>query len=130
MDLRLLQEVFFDYFSGPNYWGIQENFFDYTKKVDWIISNPPYSIFWEFLQHSFEIADNVSFLLPINKVFQRQIIMDYINKWGGIKSIIVFGSGTLLGFPFGFSVANFHFQKGYKGECKIIMGMNEIKKLK
>ena len=33
MDLRLLQEVFFDYFSGPNYWGIQENFFDYTKCI-------------------------------------------------------------------------------------------------
>lgn len=29
-------------------------------------------------------------------------------------------------FPFGFSVGNFHFEKGYKGETKIIMGMKQI----
>lgn len=55
--------------------------------------------------------------------------MDLINKWGGVKSIIIYGSGTLIGFPFGFSVGNFHFEKGYKGDTKIIMGMQEAAKL-
>ena len=45
---------------------------------------------------------------------------------GGVKSIIIFGSGQLIGFPFGFSVGNFHFQKDYKGETKILMGMKNI----
>jgi hypothetical protein len=103
-----------------------KDFFDYNKKVDWIIGNPPYSIFLEFLQKSFEIADNVSFLVPTNKIFQRQIIMEMINKYGGIKSQIIYGSGNLIGFPFGFSVGNFHFQKGYKGNCKLIMGIKQI----
>lgn len=52
--------------------------------------------------------------------------MDMINKYGGIKSIIIYGSGTLLNFPFGFSVGNFHFKKGYKGNTKITMGMKKI----
>lgn len=114
--------------EGSEYCEIREgtNFFDCNKHYDWIIGNPPYSIFEDFLKHAFDISDNVSYLVPTNKVFQRQVIMNMINKWGGLKSMIVYGSGTLIDFPFGFSVGNFHFEKGYKGECKIIMGMNDI----
>jgi hypothetical protein len=114
--------------NGSEYCEIREgiDFFQYKKQVNWVIGNPPYSIFEKFLQKSFEIAENVSFLVPTNKVFQRQLIMDMINKYGGIKSMIIYGSGTLIEFPFGFSVGNFHFKKGYKGECEIIMGMKQI----
>jgi hypothetical protein len=103
-----------------------KDFFMYNEKVDWVIGNPPYSLFEGFLRHGFEIADNVSYLVPTNKVFQRQVIMEMINNYGGIKSIIIYGSGQLIDFPFGFSVGNFHFQKGYKGETKVIMGMKTI----
>lgn len=114
--------------EGSEYCELREgsDFLYYNKKVDWVIGNPPYSIFKEFLQKSFEIADNVSYLVPTNKVFQRQIIMEMINKYGGIKSMIIYGSGTLIDFPFGFSVGNFHFQRGYKGECKLLLGMKSI----
>jgi hypothetical protein len=125
--------AFYDYLPNPKeYCEISEgkDFFMYSKKVDWIIGNPPYSIFLEFLEHSFKLADNVSFLVPTNKIFQRQVIMEMINKYGGIKSQIIYGSGSLIGFPFGFSVANFHFQKGYKGNCEMIMGMKKIFKTK
>ena len=49
---------------------IKENrdFFKYDKKVDWIISNPPYSILDEVLEHSFEIADNIVYLVPLSKI--------------------------------------------------------------
>lgn len=59
------------------------DFFDYDKKVDWIIGNPPYSIFEDWLVHSFELAHEVAYILPTNKVFQRQVIMRIINNWGG-----------------------------------------------
>jgi hypothetical protein len=113
---------------GSEYCEISDgkDFFEFNKRVDWIIGNPPYSNFKEFLEHSFNLSDNVSFLVPTNKIFQRQIIMDMINRYGGIKSQIIFGSGSLIGFPFGFSVGNFHFQRGYKGDCKLIMGMKSI----
>lgn len=121
--------AFFDFMpAGSKYCELEEgsDFLQFNEQMDWIIGNPPYSIFEEFLQHSFRISDNVSFLVPTNKVFQRQIIMDRISKYGGIKSMIVYGSGTLIDFPFGFSVGNFHFKKGYEGETKIIMGMKQI----
>ncbi len=124
--------AFYDYLpAGSEYCELQEgsDFLKYKKQVDWIIGNPPYSIFLEFLRHSFNLAGNVSFLVPTNKVFQRQIIMDMINDYGGLKSIIVYGSGNLIGFPFGFSVGNFHFEKDYKGKCELIMGMKQSSKL-
>jgi hypothetical protein len=121
--------AFYNYLpDGKQYCEIMEgsDFLLYSGKVDWIIGNPPYSIFEDFLKKGFEISDNVSYLVPTNKIFQRQIIMDRINRYGGIKSIIIYGSGQLIDFPFGFSVGNFHFKKGYKGETKIIMGMKSI----
>jgi hypothetical protein len=45
-----------------------KDFFHYTERVDWIISNPPYSIFGEVLDHSFELSDNIVYLIPINKL--------------------------------------------------------------
>ena len=122
--------AFYNYLPEDNrdYCEIQEgkDFFTYDAKVDWVIGNPPYSIFEDFLKKGFEIADNVSYLVPTNKIFQRQIIMEMINKYGGIKSIIIYGSGQLIDFPFGFSVGNFHFERGYKGETKVLMGMKSI----
>lgn len=100
-----------------------KDFFDYNERVEWVIGNPPYSNFRAFLEHSFNIAENVSYLVPVNKVFQSQLTMNLINKYGGIKSMLVFGDArATIGLPFGFSVANFHFQKGYAGKTEILMG--------
>lgn len=114
--------------EGSLYCEIEEDkdFLLFNKQVDWIIGNPPYSIFEEFLEHSFKLSANVSYLVPTNKIFQRQLIMEMINDYGGIQSMIIYGSGSLIDFPFGFSVGNFHFKKGYKGDTKIIMGMDSI----
>lgn len=129
LDPCLGDGAFFKYMpSNSEYCEIRENkdFFDNTKFYDWVIGNPPYSIFEEFLKHSFNISDNVSFLVPTNKVFQRQIIMEMINNYGGIKSIIIYGSGQKINFPFGFSVGNFHFKKNYTGKTEILMGTKKI----
>ena len=121
--------AFYDYFpNNKDYCEIREgkDFLMYSEKVDWVIGNPPYSIFEDFLRKAFEISDNVSYLVPTNKIFQRQIIMEMINKFGGIKSMIIYGSGQLIDFPFGFSVANFHFERNFKGQTNIVMGMKSI----
>ena len=38
-----------------------KNYYDYNKKVDWIVTNPPYSDYNRFLEHSFALADNIVF---------------------------------------------------------------------
>lgn len=121
--------AFFKYMPiGSDYCELREgsDFLRYSGMVEWVIGNPPYSVFEDFLTKGFEISNNVSYLVPTNKIFQRQKIMNMITNYGGIKSMIAYGSGQLIDFPFGFSVANFHFKKDYKGETKIIMGMKNI----
>lgn len=76
-------------------------------------------MFIEFLNHSFRLADNVVFLVPTNKIFQSWNVMDRITLYGGIKAILVYGGGNSIGFPFGFSVGAFHFQRGYTGDTTI-----------
>ena len=98
-----------------------KNFFDCITSVDWIIGNPPYSIFEEFLVHSFTLAHDVVFLVPTNKIFQRKKIMEMINDYGGISGMRIYGSGTTIGFAFGFSVGAFHFTKNYKGLTRIVL---------
>ena len=107
--------------AGSDWCELREgkDFFDYNTKVDYIIGNPPYSIFEDWLRHSFEIAKDVVYILPTNKVFQRQVIMEMISNWGGVKGIMVYGSGSVVGFPFGFSTGTFHFRKEYKGLCDL-----------
>jgi hypothetical protein len=79
---------FYDNFpNGTNkaYCEIAEgkDFYNWIENVDWVIGNPPYSIFHEFLTHAFEISENVCFLVPTNKVFQSWKTMSMINRWGG-----------------------------------------------
>lgn len=114
--------AFYNMFEGEKDWcelRSGKDFFDYDKKVDWIIGNPPYSIFEDWLIHSFELADDIAYILPTNKVFQRKIIMDMINAYGGIKGMRVYGSGQNIGFPFGFSTGAFHFSRNYGGKCDL-----------
>lgn len=94
------------------------DFFACQAKFDWLISNPPYSIFDAVLDHSFEIANNVAYLVPLSKIFSS---MGRIRKWqayGNIKAIWIL-SASKCGFPFGFPAAFVWWQKGYKGETKI-----------
>jgi hypothetical protein len=95
------------------------DFFNYNKKVDWIITNPPYSIYDEFLLHSFEIADNIVFLVPLAKAFKSQKIQKAIEKYGGLKEIVMMGSGGNIGFKFGFPVGCLYYKRNYKGKIKL-----------
>ncbi len=114
--------VFYRHLPEPKDWCEIEkskDFFDYNKNVDWIIGNPPYSIFDEFLFHSFEIADNVVYIIPTNKLFQRVERMEMIEDYGGIYGMRIYGSGQKVGFDFGFSVGAFHIKKSWKGKTEI-----------
>ena len=94
------------------------DFFEYNDKVDWIITNPPYSIFDEVLKHSFEIADNIVYLVPLSKVFSSMGRIRKILDFGNIKEIYIL-SASKCGFPFGFPCCAVHFEKGFKGRTLI-----------
>lgn len=124
--------AFYDYLPEPKeYCELQEgkNFFDYNTPVDWIITNPPYSNYKEFSDHAFKLANNVSFLIPLNKVFSDGAMQVLHRHKMGIKSCLVYGSGSKIGFDWGFPVANYHFQRDYTGDTKMIIGLDKINAL-
>lgn len=94
------------------------DFFDYHERVDWIVTNPPYSNFDRFLAHAFDIAENVVFLVPIGKVFKSWGTIQKVRRYGGIKSVW-FVPASRCGFPFGFPAGAFHFERQYTGPTQI-----------
>tara|TARA_R110002012_G_scaffold267492_2_gene451306 strand:+ start:1283 stop:1819 length:537 start_codon:yes stop_codon:yes gene_type:complete len=101
---------------------IDENkdFFKYNKKVDWIITNPPYSIFEEFLKHSQILSDNIVFLIPMSKAFSSLKRLKMIFNYGNIYSIHIVGASQ-CGFPFGFPACSLYIKKNYTGDTKILL---------
>jgi len=96
------------------------DFFDWPYKVDWIITNPPYSIFPQFLEKCFEVADNVALLIPLAKLVSSLKRINMVMDYGGIVSMRVIGASK-CGFPFGFPAAAIHMQRGYDGNTLIEM---------
>jgi len=47
------------------------DFFDYRERVDWIITNPPWSQIRAFMTHAFSLADQVVFLMTVNHAWTR-----------------------------------------------------------
>ena len=114
--------AFYDNFpSDTKDWcelGEGKDFLTYTQKVDWIITNPPYSIFDDFLDKAFEVADNVVFFVPFSKLFKSKGNDQAVMKYGDVKEIINLGTGNTHGFPVGFLVGAIHYQRNYKGDIK------------
>lgn len=95
-----------------------KDFFDYNQHVDWIISNPPYSIFGAVIAHSIEIADNIVYLIPLNKLTSSFSRVKEIQAYGGIPYIYLL-SPKACNFPFGFCTCAVWIKKGYTGVTHI-----------
>lgn len=100
------------------------DFLAYKGIADWIITNPPYSIYDMFLEKCFEVADNVVLLCPIAKAFKSLKIENLIDSYGGLKEIWLIGSGHSLGFAFGFPTGCLYYKRGYKGMINRIVGIS------
>lgn len=114
--------AFYDFLPEPRYWceiakGV--DFFKWETQVDWIISNPPYSIFDQFLTHSLSLADNIVYLIPVNKLLSSLVKLRQVYEFGGIKHIRYYGAGRAIGFPFGFPVGAVYMKRGHKGPMEI-----------
>ena len=93
------------------------DFFDFNEKVDWVITNPPWSKIRKFLQHSMELSNNVCFLMTINHIWTKARLKDIKSAGFGINEIYLFD--TPSNFPqMGFQVGMVHLKKNYKGDIK------------
>lgn len=93
-------------------------FFDFDEKVDWIITNPPWSKIKSFLNKSLSLADNICFLFTINHLWTKHRLNNIKTKGFGIKEICLFD--TPRNFPpLGFQVGVVYLKKGYIGDIKL-----------
>jgi len=103
-------------------WGYCEikegkDFFDFKEKVDWIITNPPYSILRKFLKHSMEVSDNIIFLVPLNHFMLTARLNDIREMGFGIKEMLLIDYPD--NFPkMGFALGVIYLQKRYIGNIK------------
>lgn len=101
------------------------DFYAFSTLVDWIIGNPPYKQIKEWLEHSFELSNDIVYVIPINSPFNSMKRMKMILEWGGIKAIRAYGNGSIFGMNYGFAVGAFHFQARYKGDTNITIYSDE-----
>lgn len=94
------------------------DFFAWSDQVDWVIGNPPYSCLLGWIRHSFRIAENVVYLMPLHRVFASYEFINDLQRWGGVREILVVGTGATAGFPFGHCLGVVHYKRGYSGETR------------
>ena len=73
------QGAFYDNFNGLKDWcelSQGKDFFEYKSKVDWIITNPPWSKIRDFLHHGMQISDNIVYLITINHYTTKRRLRD------------------------------------------------------
>ncbi len=113
--------AFSDLMPGCEWCEIREgrDFYNWREQVDWIVSNPPYSVFADFLRHSMTVAANIVYLIPVNKIFNSDRMMREIWSWGGVPEIYTVAGGGALDFPIGFCIGAVHFKRGYRGDTRV-----------
>jgi|TARA_R110000796_G_C14483630_1_gene426977 hypothetical protein len=93
-----------------------KDFFDYNKKVDWIITNPPWSKIKEFLKHSVKISDDIVYLISINHFTTKaRLRIIYEESGFGITEIYCVKTPPHPWPQMGFQIAAVHISKGYNG---------------
>lgn len=95
------------------------DFFVRSEPVDWIIGNPPYSLTRPWFRHSYTLAADIVYLVPLRNVFSGYGFLDEIRRFGGIPNIRVYGTGGSLGFPMGNAVGAIHMRRGYDGPTRL-----------
>jgi hypothetical protein len=94
------------------------DFFDWTERVDWIVTNPPWSQFRAFLAHALRVADHVALMASINHVWTKSR-RELVRQAGfGLARIIEFE--TPKAFPSsGFQIGMVVLVRGYAGACRV-----------
>jgi len=93
----------------------EKDFLTYDKKVDWIITNPPWSKMRDFMLHGMKVADNIVYLTTINHYTTKRRIREMRENNFAIKEIYCVPTPTKPWPQLGFQLAAVHTQRGYNG---------------
>src|ERR1700722_13174170 len=92
------------------------NFLRFDGKVAWIITNPPWSLAKQFLQHAYRVADDIVFLITLHHIFDlRSRIADMEGAGFAIKEVLLCKTPDRPWPQSGFQLGAVHLQRGYRG---------------
>jgi hypothetical protein len=115
--------AFYDNFPGNNNdWcelGEGKDFLIYNKKVDWIITNPPWSKMQQFLEHGMKVSDNIVYLTTINHYTTKKRIRDMRKYNFSIAEIYCVPTPTKPWPQLGFQLAAVHTKRDHGGDIKM-----------
>lgn len=114
--------AFYNNFSGLKDWceiSQGKDFFEYKSKVDWIITNPPWSKIRDFLHHGMQISDNIVYLITINHYTTKRRLRDMKENGFGLKEIYCVTTPPKPWPSLGFQLAAVHTKRGYTGDISM-----------
>jgi hypothetical protein len=110
---------FLQFLPGADWCELKEgrDFMEWEQRVDWIITNPPWSKIRPFLQKSMTWSNNVVFLLTINHLWTKARLRDIKDAGFGIKEICLLEMPET--FPqSGFQLGAIYVQRGWDGDIR------------
>ena len=108
--------------SGPVSWcEISEgvDFLASTKRVTWIITNPPWSKIRAFLSHAMSVADEVVFLATMVHFVTRARMADVHSAGFGYRQALLLKQPLAPWPSSGFQLVAMHLSRGYRGGMAI-----------
>ena len=94
-------------------------FLSYQGRVDWIVTNPPWSQIRPFLQQGFAVADQVVFLMTINHAWTKARLRIAREHGFGLRTLLLVD--TPRSFPqSGFQLGAVHYQRGWTGSIDMV----------
>ncbi len=90
------------------------DFFAWQERVDWIITNPPWSQFRAFLQHAMAVSEHVVFLVTVNHLWTRARVRDVKAAGFGLREIVLVDMPRNFP-PLGFLLGAAHLARGWTG---------------
>lgn len=100
------------------------DFLNWRVPVEWIVTNPPWSKFREFLVHGMNVAENIVFLAAFNHYGTKARQADIRRNGFGMRSVLFVP--TPRSFPqSGLQLCAVWLQKGWTGPCE----MEDLKEL-
>lgn len=111
------------YLPGADWCEISEgrDFFACRERYNWIVGNPPYSILADWLRHSFALADDIVYLIPLIRCWVSSRIIKDILAFGGIRTILVYEESHFRDWSINFAIGAVHFQRHYTGGLSVLL---------
>lgn len=94
------------------------DFFSWTTPVDWIVTNPPWSVFRRVLEHSLTLASHVALMATVNHWWTRRRVSAIHGAGFGFQRLLLFERPETFR-PTGFQLGMMLVSRGYRGPLKI-----------